>query len=98
MGCGSAREVVADAVGHGDLANLTALGVTQDHLTDIRQGHVAGIEDLDTEQLVMATDRPQGTVPVDGSEEVADHDGEAATALRSTQRVDPRVEVAAHPV
>ncbi|SLA11728.1 Uncharacterised protein [Mycobacteroides abscessus subsp. abscessus] len=96
MSSGSVGEVATQRLGDRDLPDLTRLGVGEGDVADGWQFQIAWVENLDRQQLVMGADGAQRALPVDRTQEVADHDRQSATPLRSAQRFESCFQVAPH--
>ena len=98
LGSGRGREIGTQRGGHAELAGAARFGIVQHHVAAVGQREVQGIEHLHGQQVVAGGDRAQRALPVDVAEEIADHHGQTAFALRTAQRLDPGLEITAHAV
>ena len=72
----------------------TRLGILDHQEADIGQPELAGIENLDGDDLASSSEPRQCGAPgVDGSDEVRDHDGEPASAQDVAKSVDRSTEI-----
>ncbi len=84
-----------------DVPAATRLGVDHLQQPDIGQRELAGIDDFDRDDVVTVSERLHLALPSRGSEEVGQHDDEAATmseAAGAAERLaQPQVRVRSSP-